>query len=143
MKIQSPTSTRSVGSSRKSSDKPKVNTGEFARALGEEGEDEVTVASASGASPVNTIDALLSVQEISGNQEGSRRAKQRAEELLEKLDALRHGLLAGHLSPDQLDGLVGLVQAERAHTADPGLSETLDEIELLAKVELAKLGRDV
>jgi len=142
MKIQSPTSTRSVGSSRKSSDKPKVNTGEFARALDEEGETEGTAAM-SGASPVNAIDALLSIQEMSGDQEGNRRAKQRAEALLEKLDALRHGLLGGHLSPDQLDGLVSLVQAERAHAADPGLSETLDEIELLAKVELAKRGRDV
>ena len=38
---------------------------------------------------------------------------------------------------------VSLIGTERQLTSDPGLAETLDAIELLAKVELAKLGRDV
>jgi hypothetical protein len=69
-------------------------------------------------------------------------AKARGEELLERLEELRQGLLTGHLSADKLDALVSLVGNERALTSDPGLAETLNEIELLAKVELAKLGRD-
>jgi hypothetical protein len=142
MKVQGPGSTRSVGSTRKSSDTSKVSDGEFARALGEE--DEVSATSAvSGTSSINSIDALISAQAISGEQERSQMAKARAEELLERLDALRHGLLEGRLSEEALSGLVDLVSTERAQADDPGLSETLDAIELLAKVELAKLGRDV
>jgi hypothetical protein len=142
MKIQSTSSTRATSSTRKASDKDKVQTGEFARALGDEGEEE-TVSAVTGSGSINSIDALLSVQEMSGDEERRGQAKARAEELLEQLDALRHGLLAGHLSPERLDQLVALVGSQRAQTSDPQLSETLDAIELLAKVELAKLGRDV
>jgi hypothetical protein len=142
MKIESPTGPRSVTSARKS-DKTRAKSDEFARAL-EDGEDEEGTAGAvTGAPPVSAIDALLSVQEMSGEQERSAQAKARGEELLEQLDDLRHGLLAGHLPVDRLDGLVALVKSERAQTSDPQLAETLDAIELLAKVELAKLGRDV
>ena len=142
MKIESPAGARSVTTARKS-DKARVKTDEFARAL-EDGEDEEGAATAvSGAPPVSAIDALLSVQEMSGEEERSAQAKARGEELLEQLDELRHGLLAGRLPADRLDGLVALVKSERAQTSDPGLAETLDQIELLAKVELAKLGRDV
>jgi hypothetical protein len=142
MKIESPAQARSVGATRKS-DKAKVKSDEFARALGEGEEDDTTAAAVTGAAPVSGIDALLSVQEMSGEEERSAQAKARGEELLEKLDSLRHALLAGHMSAGQLDGLVSLVQSERAQTSDPDLSETLDQIDLLAKVELAKLGRDV
>jgi hypothetical protein len=142
MKIESPTGTRSVGTARKS-DKAKSKSDEFARALGEEGEEDGATSAVTGAAPVSAIEALLSVQEMSGEEERSAQAKARAEELLEQLDELRHGLLAGRLSEDRLDGLVALVRSERAQTSDARLSETLDEIELLARVELAKLGRDV
>jgi hypothetical protein len=142
MKIQSPTSTRSVSTARKAGDKGPIKTDEFARAL----EDDAGVDSASavsGSASVGAIDSLLSVQEMSGDEERRQQAKARGDALLEKLDALRHALLAGDLSGEQLDGLVALVKTERAYITDPGLSETLDEIELRAKVELAKLGREV
>jgi hypothetical protein len=80
---------------------------------------------------------------MSGDEERNSQAKARGEALLERLEELRQGMLTGHLSAERLDGLVGLIKTERALTTDPGLAETLDEIELLAKVELAKLGRDV
>lgn len=140
MKVESPNATRGVGAARKS-EKSKERTGEFARAL-EDGEETASVAAIPTA-PVNSIDALLSVQEMSGDEGGSAQAKARGEELLERLEELRQGLLTGHLSADRLDALVVLIGSERAAASDPGLAETLDEIELLAKVELAKLGRDV
>ncbi len=142
MKIESPAQARSVGTTRKS-DKAKVKSDEFARALGDGGEDDGATAAVTGGAPVSGIDALLSVQEMSGEEERSAQAKARGEELLERLEALRRALLAGHLSADHLDGLVDLVKSERAQTSDPNLAETLDAIDLLAKVELAKLGRDV
>lgn len=141
MKIESPAGTRGVSSARKA-DKAKGKTDEFARAL-EEGEEEGGVSGVSATPVVSAIDALLSVQEMSSDEERSAQAKARGEELLEQLEELRHGLLAGHLPADRLDGLVALVRSERALTSDPRLGETLDAIELLARVELAKLGREV
>jgi len=141
MKVESPSTTRGVGSARKT-DKAKERSGDFARALGE-GDDESTGIAAIPTAPVGAIDALLSVQEMSGDEERNAQAKARGEELLERLEELRQGLLTGHLSADRLDALVVLIGSERAAASDPGLAETLDEIELLAKVELAKLGRDV
>ncbi|MBI3515348.1 MAG: flagellar assembly protein FliX [Proteobacteria bacterium] len=141
MKIETPAVGRSAATTRKT-DKAKVKTDEFARAL--EDEDEVaSTAAVSGAPAISAIEALISVQEMSGEDERGAQAKARGEELLERLDALRHGLLAGQLSADKLDALVALVKSERAETSDPGLAETLEQIELLARVELAKLGRDV
>jgi len=143
MKVESTTGPRAVTTARKSSDKAKVKSDEFARVL-EEGEEASSgTAAVTGAPAVSAIEALLSAQEMSGEEERSARAKARGEELLEQLDELRHGILAGRLSADRLDGLVTLVKSERAQASDPRLAETLDEIELLAKVELAKLGREV
>ncbi len=142
MKVESPNSTRGVGSARKT-DKAKDKSGDFARALDDESVDETTSSAAIPSAAVGAVNALISVQEMSGEDERSAMAKARGEELLERLEELRQGLLTGHLSADRLDALVSLIGTERQLTSDPGLAETLDEIELLAKVELAKLGRDV
>ncbi|MBV8168294.1 MAG: flagellar assembly protein FliX [Alphaproteobacteria bacterium] len=142
MKVESPSKTRGVGSARKT-DKAKDTSGDFARALDDESADETASTAAIPTAPVGAIDALLSAQEISGEDDRSAMAKARGEELLERLEELRQGLLTGHLSVDKLDALVSLIGTERQLTSDPGLAETLDAIELLAKVELAKLGRDV
>ncbi len=107
-----------------------------------DGEDE-TVSSVTSSGSVGSIDALLSVQEMSATRSAAARPRRAPRSFWEQLDALRHGLLAGHLSPERLDQLVALVSSQRAETSDPALGETLDAIELLAKVELAKLGRDV
>lgn len=141
MKVQSPNAARGVGSARKTDKAKGSSDGSFARALDEESVEAASGAATSVAS-VNAIDALLSVQEMSGEEERSAQAKARAEELLERLEELRQSMLTGVLSADKLDALVSLVSSERQLTSDPGLAETLDQVELLARVELAKLGRD-
>lgn len=59
--------------------------------------------------------------------------------MLDLLDDVRDGLLAGHVSRDTLQRLVQLVGAKREDFVDPGLSSVMDEIDLRARVELAKL----
>jgi hypothetical protein len=54
---------------------------------------------------------------------------------------MRHGLLAGTASEASLTRLLGAVEAERGGVADRGLAGVLNEIELRARVELAKRGR--
>jgi len=61
--------------------------------------------------------------------------------MLDQLDELRHGLLDGSISEESLGNLSKLVRAKRENVDDPQLMEVLDEIELRAEVELAKLER--
>jgi hypothetical protein len=61
--------------------------------------------------------------------------------LLDRLDELRLGLLGGRLSMAALERLTLLVAENRGKVDDPRLTQILDEIEVRAAVELAKLGR--
>jgi len=63
----------------------------------------------------------------------------RAEDLLDILDDIRLGLLGGGVPSGRLSALVQAVGRQRASVADARLSQLLDEIDLRAQVELAKL----
>lgn len=130
------TDSRSVGTTAlRRSGRTESGKGEFARAL--EGEPAAQASKLSMSTPVSAMDSLLALQEIHPDE--ARGAVQRhAEDLLDELDELRHGLLMGALSKVQLKRLKTLVTARRATAADPRLAEILDAIELRAAVELAK-----
>jgi hypothetical protein len=66
------------------------------------------------------------------------KARQRAGDILDQLDELRHGLLMGTLNRRQLENLARMVRARRGSVTDPRLAEVLDQIELRAEIELAK-----
>lgn len=91
-----------------------------------------------GARPAASIDALLSVQEMGDALEQQAKARQRADDILDRLDDLRHGLLMGSLDKHQIEKLARLVRLKREAVTDPRLAEILDQIELRAEVELAK-----
>ena len=52
---------------------------------------------------------------------------------------IRHALLSGGLPESRLNALSQVVQSRREEVDDPRLVEILDEIDLRAQVELAKL----
>ena len=88
---------------------------------------------------VMAVDALLALQDVSGPLERKRRAVGRAGRILDVLDEIKLALLDGELNLIQLDRLRRAVRDERARTEDPNLEGVLDEIELRAAVEIAKL----
>jgi hypothetical protein len=90
---------------------------------------------------VASINTLLTVQEVGDPTNGRRRAIKRGEDLLDRLDELRHGLLIGAYSPAKLDDLLAVVRQQQANITDPKLREILSDIEVRAAVELAKLGK--
>jgi len=94
-------------------------------------------------SDVGAVSALLAVQEIGDFGEERRRAFQRGEDILERLDELRHGLLIGAFPKERLNRLLETVRRQHERFRDPKLREVLQEIELRAMVELAKLGQSV
>ncbi len=136
MKIDPTGPARSAGSARRAERSGSTRTGEFARHL----DTSTTASGVSGSGPVGPINAFLSIQEVDDPLSGGRkRAAKRAEDILDELDALRDGLLAGTLSRDSIIRLAGLVRTRRPEVTSPELIEVLDEIELRAEVELAKL----
>jgi len=89
-----------------------------------------------------TIGSILSVQTVdpdAGGGKANRRLMQRAEDLLDRLEDVRRGLLVGAIPKDMLAELARMVRVRRDAGGDPHLVAILDEIELRAEVELAKL----
>ena len=100
-----------------------------------------SAASVSTASPVASVDALISIQEVPNEREGKRQAVQRGKDMLDILDEIRMGILMGSVPENRLKQLVHLVEKRREQFLDPSLTEVMDEIELRAQVELAKLAK--
>ncbi|HVA12261.1 MAG TPA: flagellar assembly protein FliX [Stellaceae bacterium] len=94
---------------------------------------------ASMATATTTVDNLFMLQEVSDSLTGRRRAVQRGNRLLDRLDDIRLGLLTGSLSRGQLESLRQLSREQVDLAGDPELAAILDEIELRVAVELAKL----
>ena len=88
---------------------------------------------------VSALDALLTVQEIPDATAGRRRAVQRGEALLDRLEDVRLALLTGVLPRERLEELSRLARTNRAAITDPRLNAILDDIDLRVAVELAKL----
>ncbi len=113
----------------------------FGRDFGAELEGEAAAPAAAGAAGAPApVDALLALQEVPDALAGRAQAKRRGEALLDQLEQLRLGLLAGRLPRERLERLLRLAAERREEFDDPRLSEVLAEIELRAAVELAKLG---
>jgi len=103
----------------------------------EEAED---AAPAQGVTSVGGIGTLLLAQETGDALEGRQRNKKRANDMLDKLEMLRIRILEGSVPESELRALANMVAAERTQMDDPTLAAVLDDIELRAAVELAKLG---
>ncbi len=122
----------------KRADKRGSSTGTgFAEALG----GESRAGGVSGSSQLGSVDALLALQAVGERPDGSAQARERAEELLDQLDEIRLGLLVGAIPRAEIEKLSAMIQRKRAHVGDPRLAELLDDVDLRARVELAKLDR--
>jgi Class II flagellar assembly regulator len=100
---------------------------------------DTTVSSTGATRALSPVDGLFALQEVPEALAGHRRAIRRGSALLDRLDDLRLSLLSGQLSVSQIGELSRLVASERAQVDDPRLAAVLDEIDLRAQVELAKL----
>ena len=101
------------------------------------------VHSADSPQPVTGVESLLAAQNVddSMGEEARRRMARRGEEILDRLEEVRLGLLNGSIPKSRLAELAQLVRHKRESGADPRLSAIMDEIELRAEVELTKLTR--
>lgn len=87
---------------------------------------------------VSTVDALSPV-EVEMADSDKKHANSRAALILDRLEDIRQGLLIGAISKPRLEELAATIKETRESALNPEMSDILDEIELRAKVELAKL----
>ena len=95
--------------------------------------------SVGGLSGVMALDALLALQDVGGPLERRKRAVRRGGRILDALDDIKLGLLAGELNTGDLHRLRSAVAEAREGVDDPALEAVLLEIEVRAAVEGAKL----
>jgi hypothetical protein len=138
MKVDSASASRAATAARRGDRPSAAKSGEFARHLDDAAQAGVAGGVSAGVG-VGGVAGLLSVQASEDALGAPRRAIVRATTLLDRLDELRHGLLMGALSPAQLADLARIVRVSRERITDPGLQAVLDDIDLRAQVELAKL----
>lgn len=93
----------------------------------------------SGPGPIAALDSILALQGMEDSTEGRSKGLKHGEQLLDMLDQVRDGLLAGGIPRATLNRLANAVTRRHEQFADPRLQSVLDEIELRAAVELAKL----
>ena len=88
---------------------------------------------------IASVESILTLQNIDDSTSGRSKGLAHGERLLDMLDEVRDGLLAGGIPRATLNRLATAVSKRQEGFADPKLQSVLDEIELRARVELAKL----
>ena len=123
--------------------KSKLGEGSFSDSLKE-------VGSSPGESGIRQISGVAEVEGILAAQNSdiavdSRRHLQRlmayGDDLLDRLEDIRLGILLGHFSKEKLTELAQRLRQKREQSSDRVLSDILAEIELRAEVEIAKYAR--
>jgi hypothetical protein len=106
-----------------------------------------TAEAAGGIEPsmVNAPESLLAIQEASDSTEKRSRglARKYGDHILDGLAEIQQGLLEGAVPKEKMADLARTVRTQRQRIDDPRLREIIDEIELRAEVEIAKLTRDL
>ena len=97
-------------------------------------------ASASGSSaPITPVDAILALQGVEDPMFAKRKVARRGQSMLDALEEMKLDMLAGRVNEGRLNKLLALVQQAKSKS-DPELDRLIEDIELRARVELAKLG---
>ena len=106
----------------------------------DDGAQTARTASAAPVAAASSLDALLALQAVEDPLFAKKKAVRRGNALLDTLESIKADLLIGQVSEGRLNQLMGLISQARERNL-PGLDGVLDDIELRARVELAKFGR--
>lgn len=128
-------------SKRRDAKKVGGDNGGFQPTANEDVSDVNVAAPLSPMQPVTSLDSLISIQEVEQNNH-RQTAVNTHHEMLSLLDDIKVGLLSGQISEEKVTKLTQLTKAakdERGAIDDAGLYDVLDEVDLRAQVELAKM----
>lgn len=137
MKIEGPNRAGSTDKSKKK-DGASASDGSFGRMVAGGAQESGGAASTQS---IARVDSLLSIQAVEDPAQKSarNRMKNRANNILDELERLRRGLLAGSLTVGQVIDIADVVAGHREKIMDPALTAILDEIDMRAQIELAKI----
>ena len=137
MKVRGPGSTQGPAKTKKASD-AQGSDSSFGDLMTGGAEQAATT---SPTQSIAQVDALLAIQGAEDPTQGSarKRMRARADSLLGALDKLRDSLLSGNLTVGDMIDVADVVASHREKITDPGLTSIMDEIDLRAQVELAKM----
>ncbi len=141
MKITGPGSTDKTSATRRTQGGSKTGASGFSDLLGA---GEATETAGTGAShAIASIDALLAAQASEDPAERASRGRMvtRADTVLDALEGVRRSILSGTLTVGQMVDIADVVASHREKIADPQLTAVLDEIDLRAQIEIAKMAR--
>ncbi|MEQ1789108.1 MAG: flagellar assembly protein FliX [Rickettsiales bacterium] len=93
----------------------------------------------SNISATSSLSGMLAFQEVSDEDIRRKKLIKQGGEILDSLEQLRRRLLIGTLPIQTLRDISQQLSLQRQEVADPQLIAIMDEIELRAAVELAKL----
>lgn len=106
------------------------------------GEGAAPGVSGPGLDGISGILALQEVGDATDDVPNRGRAMLYGEDVLDRLSEIQDGILTGTIAKDDLVALAQNVRAGRGQLKDERLNTILDEIELRAEVEIAKLTRE-
>ncbi len=137
MKVQGPGHTQATSKAKKK-DKASETSGSF---------DDFVASGPKDAAPTKAtqsiaqVDALLAIQgaEDPTERAAKQRMRHRSTTILGELDKLRVAMLNGNLTVGHVVDIADVVSSHREKITDPGLTSIMDEIDLRAQVELAKI----
>ncbi|MBA4783000.1 MAG: flagellar assembly protein fliX [Rhizobiales bacterium] len=107
--------------------------------ISEENEAVSSAATASPAANVGNLSALLMLQNVDDSLSGNKRTAEQGFDILDRLEELRLGLLSGRLSATQVSRIAHKIR-NLGRSGDKRLDSILSDIDMRARVELAKLG---
>jgi hypothetical protein len=96
---------------------------------------------AGGASSISGVESLLALQAVGGEPQTGPRLRH-GHDVLDLLDDIKVGLLSGGVPAAKLESLLDSLRRRPARIDGEHIEHVLDEIELRARVELAKRGRE-
>lgn len=137
MKIQGPGQTKGPPKTTKK-DKAAATDASFGDFMAQETQSPAT---SQGAQSIAQVDALLAIQgaEDPTAGEARKRAKKRSLVILDELEKVRMAMLGGNLTVGHMIDIADVVASHREKIMDPALTGIMDEIDLRAQVELAKM----
>jgi hypothetical protein len=130
---------KSPGRVETSAIKRKAPAGAAAGGFSVSGSSETHGQIVAGPGPIAALDSILMLQGMDDSTDGRSKGLAHGEQLLDLLDSVREGLRAGGIPRATLNKLAAAVTRRHEAFADPALQDVLDQIELRAHVELAKL----
>jgi len=142
MKIEGPSKTQQTSKTGKTGKTEKTGDGSF--------EDYVAAGTqksgkAGASQSIAKVDSLLAVQGAEDPTERASRGRmvRRADDLLGELDKIRVALLTGNLTVGHVIDIADVVASHREKVTDPQLTSVLDEIDLRAQIEIAKMRKSM